>query len=91
MSNKTTVIKMVGVNHDVYVKDSTKNIVINRIQALLHVSSRYDPETINVTGNSIALPWISSGNYPVLISRFFPMWSRADLGLQFSNDTLIKK
>jgi hypothetical protein len=91
MSPVTPSVKMVGVNHDVYTRDSARNIVLNRIQALLHVYSRYAPGTLKVVGESDAMPLIKPGTYLVLVSTFFPMWSRANLGLSTSTKTLINK
>ena len=73
--------RLVGLNLDVYRKDSAGSVVLNRIQALMHVSADPSPGTLEVVGGAGALPLISPGTYSVSARMFFPMWSRATLGL----------
>ncbi len=73
--------RLVGINHDVFVRDSAGNLALNRIQVIVHVSAAPSPGTLNVVGQSAALPWIPPGSYPAVIQTFFPMWSRVTLGL----------
>jgi hypothetical protein len=73
--------RLVGLNHDVYRRDSKGNVALNRIQALMHVSAATSPGTLEVVGREGLLPLISPGTYPVSVRMFFPMWSRATLGL----------
>ena len=82
LSPVTPLIRLVGLNHDVYTRDSAGNIVLNRIQALMHVSAAASPGTLEVVGGTDALSLINPGTYPVSVSTFFPMWSRATLGLR---------
>jgi len=72
----------VGINHDVYIRDSAGNFTLNRIQAIVHPSAGASPGTLTVSGRTDALPWLGAGTYPVTVQTFFPMWSRATLGLQ---------
>jgi hypothetical protein len=72
--------RMVGLNHDVYVRDGAGNVVLNQIQALLHVCAGPAKATLTVVGDTNPLPLISPGTYPALVTTFFPMWSRATLG-----------
>jgi hypothetical protein len=81
LSPVTPLAGLVGVNHDVYSRDSAGNVVLNRIQALLHVSAGPSQGTLEVAGGPDPLQLISPGTYPVSVSTFFPMWSRATLGL----------
>ncbi len=74
-------VRLVGLNHDVYRKDSTGSVILNRIQALMHVSADPSPGTLEVAGRMGMIPWIKPGTYPVSVRIFFPMWSRATLGL----------
>ena len=74
-------VRLVGLNHDVYRRDSTGSVVLNRIQAVLHVSRDPSPGTLEVVGHAGVIPLISPGTYPVSVRMFFPMWSRATLGL----------
>ena len=80
-SPATPSARLVGVNHDVYARDSAGNVVLNRVQALLHVSAGPSRGTLKVVGVTDVLPLISPGTYPVSVKTFFPMWSRATLGL----------
>ncbi len=74
-------VRLLGLNHDVYRRDSAGRVALDHIQALVHVSADPSPGTIEVTGGAGAVPLISPGTYPVLVRMFFPMWSRATLGL----------
>jgi hypothetical protein len=76
----TPLSRLVGVNHDVYVRDAAGNLVLNQIQALLHVSAGPSKATLTVVGATNPLPLLSPGTYPALVTTFFPMWSRATLG-----------
>ena len=73
--------RLVGVNNDVYVRGPNGKVVLNSIQALLHVSAGPSRGTLKVVGESDALPLIRPGTYPVTVQVFFPIWSRATLGL----------
>ncbi len=71
--------RLVGLNLDVYRKDATDTVLLNRIQALMRVSADPSPGTMDVAVNAAVAPWISPGTYPVSARIFFPMWSRATL------------
>jgi hypothetical protein len=71
----------VGINHDVFSRDSAGNTVLTRIQVVVHVTAGPSPGTLEVTGAPDRLPWLRPGTYPATIQTFFPMWSRATLGL----------
>ena len=73
--------RMVGMNLDVYARDPAGNVLLNRIQVLLHVSTGASQGTLTVAGKSDLLPWLGPGTYPVSVRSFFPMWSRTWLGL----------
>jgi hypothetical protein len=72
--------RLLGLNHDVYVRDGAGNVVLNHIQALLHVCAGPSKATLTVVGGMNPLPLISPGTYPAMVTTFFPMWSRATLG-----------
>lgn len=72
--------RLLGVNHDVYERDSDGNIVLNRIQALLTVSAYDSPGTLEVVGGLGPKSAISAGTYDVEVHSFFPIWARASLG-----------
>ena len=74
-------VLLLGVNHNVYTRDSAGNIFLNQIQALLHVSSIASQGTLVVVGSTDMLPIIRTGIYPVLVNTFFPMWTRGTLGI----------
>lgn len=80
VSGATPLSRLVGVNHDVYVRDAAGNVVLNQIQVLLHVCAGPSKATLTVEGCTNPLPLISPGTYPALVTTFFPMWSRATLG-----------
>ncbi len=73
--------RLVGLNLDVYRRDSTGTPVLNRIQALMHVSSEPSPATLEVVGSQGVVPLIRSGTYSASVRLFFPMWSRATQNL----------
>ena len=81
LSPATPLARLVGVNHDVYTRDSDGNVVLYRVQALMHVSAGSSQGTLEVMGETDPLPLIGPGTYPVSVQTFFPMWSRATLGL----------
>ncbi len=74
-------VRLVGMNHDVYRRDSTGSVVLNRIQAVMDVAGDPSPGTLEVVGRAGDVPLIYPGTYPVTVRMFFPMWSRATLGL----------
>ncbi len=74
-------VNLVGVNHDVYRRDSTGSVFLNQIQVLLHVSADSSPGTLEITGSEGILQLIKPGTYPVTVREFFPIWSRANCGL----------
>ena len=80
-SPATPSVRLLGLNFDVYRRDSTGRVVLNRIQALMHVTADQSPGTLEVVGPAGIVPLISPGSYPVSARMFFPMWSRATLGL----------
>lgn len=74
--------RLIGINHDVYTRDSTGNVAMNQIQVVVHLSAGASPGSLTVTGHTDPLPWLPPGTYPVTVQTFFPIWSRATLGLQ---------
>ncbi len=79
--------RLVGINHDVYSRDSAGSVVLNRIQVIVHPTAGPSPGTLEVRGHAEELPWLRPGTYPATIQTFFPMWSRATLGLARSGGT----
>jgi hypothetical protein len=73
--------RLVGLNHDVYSRDPEGNVILNRVQTLMHMSAGPSQGTPEVVGETGPLPFISPGTYSVSVTTFFPMWSRANLGL----------
>jgi hypothetical protein len=74
------VCRLIGMNQDVYVKDTAGNVVLNRIQVLLRLSAGPAPGILTVVGQPNLVPWINAHSYRVSVTTFFPMWSRATLG-----------
>ncbi len=85
LSPATPLAQLVGLNHDVYTRNSAGNVVLNRVQALMHVSAGPSQGTLKVIGGTDAPRLIDPGTYQVSVSTFFPMWSRATLGLSPSH------
>lgn len=73
--------RLVGINHDVFGRDAAGKLFLNRIQVLVHPTAAPSSGTLKVVGELNALPWIPPGSYPAVIQTFFPIWSRAALGL----------
>jgi hypothetical protein len=74
------VCRLIGMNQDVYVRDATGIVVLNRIQVLLRLSAGPARGILTVVGRPNLVPWINARSYPVSVTTFFPMWSRATLG-----------
>ncbi len=75
-------VRLLGLNHDVYTRDASGKIVLRRVQALVHVSAAPSTGTLKVEGRTDVMPLIPPGTYPATVQTFFPMWSRATLGLE---------
>ncbi len=74
-------VRLVGINHDVFDRDPAGRLFLNRIQVLVHPTAAPSSGTLRVVGGLRELPWIPRGTYPAVIQTFFPVWSRASLGL----------
>jgi hypothetical protein len=74
-------IRLLGLNIDMYRRDSTGNAVLNQIQALMHMSVAPSSGALEVSGLAGVVPSIKPGTYAASVRAFFPMWSRATLGL----------
>lgn len=72
--------RLVGVNHDVYERNSAGKVVLNRIQVLGNVSAFDSHGTLEVVGGMGPEDWIAPGTYDVEVHSFFPLWARASLG-----------
>lgn len=71
--------RLVAVNHDVYARDSSGEIVYNRIQALINMFSWDSAGTLTVVGGTDPQKSIGPGTYPVLVHTFRPLWAWASL------------
>ncbi|MGA9117391.1 MAG: hypothetical protein WB626_11490 [Bacteroidota bacterium] len=81
----TPLSRLVGVNHDVYVRDAAGSVVLNQVQVLLHVRAGPSKARLTVLGGGAnPLSLISPGTYPAMVTTFLPMWSRATLGTPLS-------
>lgn len=72
--------RLLGVNHDVYGQDPGGNVVLNRIQVLVHMDAYSSPGVLEVVGGMGPEDWIAPGTYKVEVHSFFPVWARASLG-----------
>ncbi len=73
--------RLVGVNFDVYEKDSSGGIILKRIQVLMHLTSGPSKGTLTVTGETGPPSPIPPGTYPIMVRTLFPIWARSTLGL----------
>jgi hypothetical protein len=77
--------RLVAVNHDVYVRDSSGQVVLNRIQALLNVFAWESTGTLTVVGATNPNGLIGPGTYPISVHTFRPLWAGASLGAETAN------
>jgi hypothetical protein len=73
--------KKVGVNFEIFRRDSLGNIVLSKVQALLMVKSWFAPGTLEVMGGTDPKKFIGPGTYQVLINSYNPILVRALLGV----------
>ncbi len=78
-------VRLIGINHDIYARDSTGNVVFKRVQALGRLAAAGSQGTLNVAGQSNLFPFIHPGTYTVSVRPFFPIWVRTTLGLSPSD------
>lgn len=71
--------RLVGVNHDVYGKASSGDIICNRIQRLTSVFVWDSPGTLDVTDGPDPKKMIAAGKHEVVVHTFLPLWCRASL------------
>ncbi len=74
-------VRLAGLNHDVYERDSAGNISLKQIQVLAHPAAGSSRGTLKVTGEGEP-SLIPHGTYSVSVRMFFPVWVRTTLGLQ---------
>ena len=72
--------RLVGVNHIIYVRDSSGKLVVKRVQALVNLAAGPNKGMLHVTGGTYPSRLIGSGEYPVLVYTFLPVWAQATLG-----------
>jgi hypothetical protein len=71
----------VGVNFEIFRKDSLGNIVLSQVQALLMVKSWFAPGTLEVKGGIDPGKFVGPGTYQVFINSYNPILVRAMLGV----------
>jgi hypothetical protein len=71
---------LMGVNHDVYLRDDADNTVLKRIQAIGNLVAAPSPGVLQVEGDSNLALLIGKGTQPVRVYSFFPIWARGVLG-----------
>lgn len=76
-------IRLLGLNHDVYVRDAAGRLSLNRVQAVGRLSAGPSSGTLEVAGTDPAQP-IRAGTYPVTVQSFSPIWIRTTLGFAAS-------
>jgi hypothetical protein len=71
----------IGVNFDIFRRDSLGNVVFSQVQALLMVKSWFAPGTLEVMGGADPNKLIGPGTYQVFINSYNPILVRALLGI----------
>jgi hypothetical protein len=71
----------IGVNFEIFRRDSLGNIVRSQVQALLLVKSWFAPGTLEVKGGIGPDKLVGPGTYPVFINAYDPILVRALLGV----------
>lgn len=71
---------LMGVNHDIYVRDAAGNSLLKRIQAIGKLVAEPSTGTLEVVGTHELGNLIGPGRYPVLVYTLFPIWARGNLG-----------
>lgn len=72
--------RLMGVNHDIYVKDGDGRTVLKRVQAIGNLVAVPSPGTLNVEGQAGLGGVIGPGRHPTMVYMLFPVWARAILG-----------
>lgn len=72
--------RLMGVNHDIYVKDDDGRIILKRVQAIGNLVAVPSPGTLEVEGAVGLGGVIGPGRHPVMVYMLFPIWARAILG-----------
>jgi len=78
---KEPVTNKIGVNFNIFSRDSIGNIVKSKVQALLMVKSWFAPGTLEVAGAINPKKFINPGTYQVFINSYNPILIRAMLGV----------
>jgi hypothetical protein len=73
--------KKIGVNFEIFRRDSLGNIVLSQVQALLMVNSWFAPGTLEVKGGIDSNKFVGPGTYQVFINSYNPILVRAMLGV----------
>ena len=74
--------QVLGVNHDIYVRDSNGDLVYKQVQATGNLVAVPSPGTLDVAAATDLAGVIGAGRYPVLVYTLFPIWARATLGAE---------
>lgn len=72
--------RLLGVNHDVYVRTAEGEIVFKRIQAIGNQVAGPHPGTLEVVRSTDPSGLVPAGTYPGLVFTFFPLWARVTAG-----------
>jgi hypothetical protein len=72
--------RFVGVNHDIYGRDSNGDIVFNQVQAVMDVSAWGSGGTMTVVGGTDPRVLIGEGTYRVRVNRIARLWAAVSLG-----------
>ena len=78
---KEPITNKIGVNFNIFRRDSLGNVVSSKVQALLMVKSWFAPGTLEVVGGTDPRKFIGAGTYQVFINAYKPILVRAMLGI----------
>ena len=71
---------LIGVNHDVYVRDSSGGLILKRVQAIARPVAVPSPGVLDIDSDAELAELIGAGRHPTRVYTFFPIWARATLG-----------
>jgi len=77
-------VKKMGINFEIFKRDSIGNIILSQVQALLLVKSWFAPGTLEVKGGIDSNKFVGPGTYQVFINSYNPILVRGMLGVVIS-------
>jgi hypothetical protein len=81
---KEPAAKKLGINFEIFKRDSSGKIILTKVQALLLVKSWFAPGTLEVKGGIDSNKFVGPGTYQVFINSYNPILARGMLGVEIS-------